>query len=841
MATLLFDLKFAVRSLARAPGFTAAVVLTLALGIGANAAIYSVVRGVLLEPLPFERPEQIVTVWEDLRQPGLERSTVSPPEFADLAARATGRGGALEQAAVHVGVNRNVSGVCAANGGAGCDPERLQGAAVTAGFWPTLGVRPLLGRVFAADEDRPGARVVVLSHALWRRRFAADPALVGRTVVLNLEPHLVLGVMPPGFRFPGAGPESAAEFWIPMGFEPADLAEEQRGSHFLSMIGRLRPGVTPAMAQGALTAAARAMAREHPATYVTPEIGTTVVTLAESLTAGARAPLLLLFGAVAMVLLVACANVANLVLVRAAGRRREIALRSALGATAWRIVRQLLAESLVLAAAAGALGALVALWARRALVALGPAELPRLDEVRVDGAVLAFTAAVALGSTVLAGLAPSGAVIGRGPARPDRGFGLTSRGARAPAYGPLLVALEAALALVLLAGAALLGRSFARLTSVDAGFDAERLLTLRVALPGSRYTPAAAADFYARLLDRVRALPGVQGAEAAAVLPLAGGGWDVSFTPLSAGGPHAPDNPSTEYRPVSPGFLGAMGVPLLAGRAFDARDDGDRAAGAPLAAVVNEAFVRRYVDGGRPAAALGRRARLPLLGVRDTVHVREIVGVVGDVRGGSLDARPVPEMYVPMAQQPQHAMILVVRARPAAGRAAVLALAGPVRDAVRALDPAQPVYGVRTMDELLSRSLSQRRFQLWLLGAFAGAALLLAALGVYAVVSHAVAQRAHEIGVRVALGAGRADVMRLVLGRGMAPVAVGLAAGLLGALALTRLLPHLLGRLLYETSPTDPAALAAAALLLAGAALAATWLPSRRATRVDPTAVLRGE
>ncbi len=796
------DVRFAARSLVRARGFTTVAVIALALGIGANTAIFSVVNAVLLRPLPYREPQRLVWFWEV--QPFLDRAPFSAPDFADY----RGQNQTFESVVAFRGGNLTLTG-------AG-EPERISGAQVDAGFFPILGVRPALGRDFTADEDKPGApaAVVVLSHGFWQRKHGGDSQIVGKALTFNGRTYSVVGVMPPGFSFPGE-----TELWTPLGLNPAG---QQRGSHWLIVIGRLKPGVSLARAQADIDVVVRRLQQQYPPSNQGHSV--TLVSLEERLVGHVRRALLVLLAAVGFVLLIACANVANLMLARAAVRRREIAIRAALGAGRWRLVRQLLAESAVLGVIGGAAGLVLAAGAMRAMVALAPANVPRLSEVRLDLSVLAFTLAASLFTALLFGLAPAFDAARASVADFLKESGRTSSAGagRAKLRSGLVIA-EIALAVVLLAGAGLMLRSFVVLQQVEPGLRPEGLLTARVSLIGrSAFNqPRLWADFYDRVLANVRQLPGVKAAAAINLLPLDdfGIGNSTNFRVIGRPEPAPKDMPLSEIRVVSLDYFRTMGIPLIKGRVFTERDTKD----SEPVAVISESLAWQIFPGEDP------------LGKRITVSIdkgSEIVGVAGNVHDYGLDAPLRLESYIPMAQMPNPLLTIVVRT---AGDPRALVPA--FRQAVWSVENDRPIYAIRTMEQVISRSVAQPRFRTALLGLFAALALLLAAVGIYGVISYAVAQRVQEIGIRVALGATRPDVLRLVMGQGMLLAGSGLALGLAGAWAGTRWI----SALLFGIRPTEPVVFGALVLLLALVALLACWAPARRATRVDPVVALRQE
>ena len=801
MRSLLQDVRYAARRLLKSPGFAVVAVGALTLGIGANTAIFSVVNSVLLRPLPYPEPEQLVQVWESRPLQNMPRTEVAPHEFLAWA----GQSQSFRQLAANDFTEYNLTG----RG----EPERVTGALVTASYFPLFGVSPARGRVFLAEEDEPGKNnVVVLGHDLWRSRFGSDLSVVGQSVSLDGVPCTVVGVMPRGFSLPnGAG------LARPIAFGAADRA--RAGSHFLNVYGRLKEGVTVARAEGEMAAVAGRVEQDFGDANAGHRV--VLVPLHEQVVGGARTALLVLLGAVGLVLLIACANVANLLLARAAGRRREVAVRSALGASRWRIVRQLLAESLLLSALSGAAGLLLAVWGVDLLVSLDPTGVQRAGEVTLDWRVLGFTLGLSLLTGLLFGLAPA-----LQASKADFNETLKEGGRSAQGLGRsrlrgALVVSEVALTLVLLVGAGLLVKSFRQLLAVEPGFDPHGVLTMDVALPQAKYAERQQiTSFYERLIEQAAAMPGVEAAGAVSVLPLAGND-NSNFVQIEGRPPQPPGQAlRAGRRNVSADYFRALGIPVKRGRAFSASDSGE----APPVVVINEAMARSFFAGEEP---VGKRIR-----TGDRSPWVEVVGVVGDVRHRGLDVDTRPEMFFPHLQTPSRQMTLAVRT---AGDP--LALAGPLRERVRELDRDQPVGNVKTMEAWVGESVASRRFSVLLLGVFACVAAGLAALGLYGVVSYTVAQRTHEIGLRVALGASPRDVLRLVIRQGMTLTLVGTAVGLLAALALTRVMSGLL----YGVGATDPATFVTVPLLLVAVALLACYLPARRATNVDPMVALRHE
>ena len=806
MDTLRQDFLYAVRRLRQAPGFTVVAVATLALGIGANSAIFSIVNAVLLRPLPFEEPDRLVAVsqtWE-----GRDTGIYSPQNFLDVVSTAHD----FESLAAIDGGGMTLTGAGS--------PARLQGASVTVSFFETLRVRPILGRAFVTGENEPGhTKVVVLGHRLWRDRFGADPAAVGRKIQLDRDSYVVVGVAPEGFGYP-----EGTEVWTPIEYDTI-FRTKSRGAWFLGVIGRLKPGVSVAHAREEVSTIASRLAREYP--DADEGVGGTVTLLQESMVRRSRPALLVLLGAVGLVLLIACVNVANLLLARAAARESELAVRAALGAGRGRLLRQLLTESVLLAVLGGAAGVFLASLSMDTLLGLQPAGVRRLGEVRVDRTVMAFAAGLSVLTGILFGLAPALQLMRRATAQSLREGGrglLAGRGHRL--RGGLIVG-QMALAMMLLAGAGLLIRSFTQLRRVDPGFRPGSALTFRIALPESAYKDESArAAFFDVLLTRLAVLPGVRSVGAVQGLPLSGMRFSFSFE--VKGRPPLPParQPSMEVRVASPGYFQAIGIPVLRGRGFEPRDS----ASSRQVVVLSEAAVRRFFPGEDPlgqwiTVGWGRDEGKPKAG-------GEVVGIVGDVKELSLADENPPEIYLPHAQLSVSSMDVLLRTS-----VPPRSLAPAVEAAVHGLDADLPIARTATLDEIVARSISEPRFYVILLGAFAATALFLAALGIFGVMSYAVVQRSREIGIRVALGAHPSHLLRMVLGQALLLSVAGVAVGLLAALALSRAMAGLL----FELSPKDPGTLAFVAVLLTAVALLASYLPARRATRVDPLIALRSE
>jgi putative ABC transport system permease protein len=805
MKILWQDMRYGLRTLLAKPGFTLVAVVTLALGIGATSTIFSFVNGILLRPLPFQDSERLVLIDETAVKRGNISMNVSFPNFVDWRA----------ENGVFTGVTAYDDRSFTLTGGSG-DPEQLSGGIVSANAFELLGVTPILGRSFRPEEDGPDtADVVILSHGLWERRFGANPGIINQSIVVNNRARTVIGVMPRGFKFP-----ETAELWIPLTPEVKDWT---RNDHGISAIGRLKEGVSLAQAQAEMSAIARRIEEQNPVTN--EGMGVTLIPLRDALVGGYRKALLLLLGVVGLVLAVACANVANLLLARGSARQREIAVRAALGASRWRVFRQLLTESFLLGAVGGALGLLLAMWGLDLLLAAIPVDLPFWMKFSLDWRVLGFAAGTALLTSLVFGVAPAlqASRIDLNETLKEGGRG--GAGASRHSLRRALVVAEVALSLILLISAGLMMRSFLRLQQVDPGLKAENVLTLRLSLPNAKYdVPEKRQDFFKQLLERTRALPGVESAGAISYLPLSGGGWGRSLT--VEGLPVLPvgQAPSINHCVVTPDYFRAMGITLLEGRDFAEADAGD----ATKVVIIDEGLAREYWPRESP---LGKRVRFGPPEANEPWHV--IVGVVREVKHESLNLTQRKSVYLPHAQVSIGSMALAVRTR--GGNPESLAAA--VRAQVRELDPNQPVTAVRTMSEIVSRSVWQSRLYTILFGVFAAVALLLASVGIYGVMSYAVTQRTHEIGIRMALGAQRADVLRLIIGQGMWLALLGVCVGVLASLGLTRLMQSLL----FGVGATDPVTFAGVAALLSAAALLACYLPARRATKVDPMIALRYE
>jgi putative ABC transport system permease protein len=802
MNTFWQDLRYGLRLLAKKPGFTAVAVFTLALGIGANSAIFSVVNGVLLRPLPFSEPDQLVRIWETSQRfnallpsaPNLKDWREQNTVFTQIGAYSEGSFNLLSQN----------------------NPERVSGAMVSAEFFEVLGVAPQLGRSLTRGEDEAGrGRVVVLSDQLWRKSFAASPDVIGAKLELNGEPHTVIGVMPPSFRYP----KRDTDVWGPLVIPPQ--MAQARGNHGYWTVARLKPGVGLQQAREQLKTIATRLAELYPNTNGGKSAR--VEPMQETLVKGLRPGLLLLSGAVGFVLLIACINVASLLLSRALTRRRENAVRVALGAGRGRLMRQYLTESLLLACLSGLAGLLVAYWSTAGLLLLAAELLPPGTSVTLDARVTGFTLLLSLLTGIVCGLVPAWqASQVRLTAELKEGSG-ASAGPKQQWLRGLLVIAEVACALVLLTGAGLLIRSFWRLQNVEVGLQTENVLTMKLALPATKYdSQQQITNFYEQMLERVSALPGVQSAGVITLMPLQErgiGGWITAQGQTVAPGQRPP---FAEFRAVSPAYFRAVGMRLLAGRFFDARDQ----TGSTEVAIINQVLAHTLFPG---QDAIGKRLQ------GNTAAGTLVVGVISDVRQISLLAKAAPELYAPVAQSAGHltqSMSLMVKTT-----AEPLALASAVREAVLEVDRTQPVYAVKTLDAVIAESVSERRLNMLLLSVLAGVALFLAVIGLYSVLSSVVTQHTREIGIRLALGAQSGDVLKLVVGQGLRLTLIGVVIGAAGAFVLTRWLANLL----FEVTPTDPLTFSAVSVLLIVVALLACFLPAWRATKVDPLVALRYE
>jgi putative ABC transport system permease protein len=798
LADLLHDMRLAGRQFAKSPGFTIVAVLTLALGIGANSAMFSVVNGVLLRPLAFPEPDALVRVYEIV--PRIGRFPVAPANFLDWRAQ-----------------NKTFERMAAFTVGSATiveqdTPERVTMAFVSWDLFDVLRVKPVLGRTFVAEEDTPlEGNVIILSHGMWQHRFGGDPQILDRTVVLSGTRCQIVGVMPPGFAFPS----QEVEFWQPVGL---DTAKAPRGAHYLSVVARLRSGAPIEQATAEMKTIAEVLARQNPES--SKDESAEVIAMHEQVVGRIRPALLTLLAAVGVVVLIACGNVANLLLVRASARAREIAIRTALGASRRRLTVQMVGESLVLALAGGTAGLLLAYATIGPLRVLNAGSIPRISDVAIDARVLAFTLLLCLITGLLFGLVPAWQASRTNVVEAMKEGGRSSAGSTGRWLRNMVVVGEVALSLVLLVGAALLLRSFSRLLAVDPGFRAESVLTFRIALPQTSYKNAAERiTFFDEFLERLRRVPRVTSAGMVQSLPVR----DEYRLAVSVQGRPAPPGSalSENYRIITPGYFESLGIPLRRGRAFTEHDTSR----SPLVAVVDEAFARRHFPGEDP---IGRGLSLG----NGTDGFFEIVGIVGDVRYGGLDAGQEPTIYVPYEQDLFGTMWIVARTE-----GEPTAIAADVRSLLKNLDRNIPAYSVSPLANVVSESLAQRRFSMLLLGLFAMIALLLASVGLYGVIGYSVSQRTQEIGVRLAIGASRGRVLGMVIGQGMKLVIAGAVIGVAGALTLARLV----STLLFGITPFDPASYAATVLTLIAVAVLACWFPARRALRVDPIAALRCE
>jgi predicted permease len=811
MQTLLQDIRYGLRGLWKRPGFTAVALLTLALGIGANAAIFSVVNAVLLKPLQFREPERLAIVWEDATFVGFPHNTPAPANYADWKNQAQ----SFEDMAATHESSLNLTG----DG----EPERVPTRRVTANFFSLLGVQPLLGRGFLSAEDRPQAnRVVVLSYPLWQSRYGGDRNILNRTILLNGQQHTVVGVMPAGFQWL----DTEEKLWVPLALDAEEMAN--RSNHYLTVIARLKPGVSMVQAQSEMNALMTRLAKDHPQELWEGKLGAIVMPLHEQLAGDARRPLLVLLVAVAFVLLIACANIASLLLARAAGRRREIAVRTALGASRGRIVRQLLTESMLLSVFGGSCGLLLAIWSFGFFEKLIPEGMKQSTNLKLDGSILLFSLATSIVTGIVFGLIPALQTAGV-----DLNESLKQSGGRSGSGSGMrlrsgMIVFEVSLSLVLLVGAVLLIQTLFQLFNQYSVLAPEKVLTMRTPLPLTKYDePGKRNAFYQNVLQRVESIPGVASAGYVTAIPLTWKGGTSGVFPEGTRDPVPGVSYDAIHRQVSANYLQTMSIPLRQGRYFTAQDNEQ----AMPVAIVNETMAREYWPNGD---AVGRRFKLG--DPREDTPWYTIVGIAGDVRQMGIDVAVKGEMYLPYAQVPDYDFYaprdLVLRTD-----GDPMSVAGAVREAVRAADPDQPISNVATMAEVLGTETAPRRLGMILLTAFAVLALLLASLGIYGVLAFFVAQHRNEIGVRLALGATPARILLLVLQKGMKLTLLGVAIGLAASFVLTRLMTSLL----FGVKAVDPFTFAAVPLLLAGVALLACWIPARRAARVDPMVALRYE
>jgi putative ABC transport system permease protein len=801
MNTLVQDIRYGLRMLVKHKGFTAVAIIALALGVGANTAIFSLVNGVLLRPLAFPDANRIVYFEGQNPSQGITDSNVSYLDFIDWSQQSD----LFASTAAFYTASSNLG----ADGG---EPERVPRAGVTISFFNVIGVQPFLGRVFRPEEDQPNTQtVVIVSHGLWKRRFGSDPSIIGKQVQINARPVTVVGVMPPGFDFP-----FETQVWVTSGVE---LSKEPRENRSWSVVARMQPGVDLKQAQSRISAINAKLAKQFPETNKGWDARLSV--LHELLVRQVKPSLLALLGAVGAVLLIACANVANLLLARGAARQKEIAIRAAMGASRTRVVRQMLTESLLLSVIGGIAGLLLSIWLTDALISMLPEGAPRIDQIGIDYRVLAFAFGISALTGVIFGLAPALQASKLDVTSSLKEGGRTGEGYRRTSARSLLLIGEVALSLVLLVGAGLLIQSFVRLQEVRPGFNPHNVLMACLAVPAAKYKEEQRPEFFRQLVERLENAPGVQAAGGGVNLPLYASNYAIGRGFIPEGRPLTVDEAfDASYSTVTGNYFRALQIPLLAGRLFDVRDNAD----SPKVAVVNESLAKRHF--GSPAGAIGKRLNI----WRDEKFPREIVGVVGDTKAGLLEAENGAQIYIPHTQEASwNFMGLVIRT---AGDPS--AFANTLRREVQAIDKDQPIYNLRTFDDVVMNSLGTRRVSMQLFTVFACAALLLAAVGIYGVMAYSVTQRTQEIGIRMALGAQKGDVLRMIVRQGMTLTIIGVGVGLLGAFALTRVIANLL----FGVGASDPATFVAISFLLVGVAFIACYLPARRAAKLDPMIAL---
>jgi putative ABC transport system permease protein len=804
MNTLPQDIRYGFRMLLKHKGFTAVAVIALGLGVGANTAIFSLVNGVLLRPLAFPDAERIIYFEGKNPSSGITDSNISYLDFTDWSQQTD----LFASTAAFWTGNANL-------GADGAEPERVPRAGVTTGFFSVLGVQPVLGRTFLPEDDKPGTiSAAIISHGLWKRRFGSDPGIVGKQVQISSRPITVIGVMPPGFEFP-----EQTQIWVT---SAVSLSEEPRDNRAWSAIARLNPNADLRQAQTRISAINAQLDKQFHETNKGWDAS--LSTLHERVVREVKPSLLALLGAVGFVLLIACANVANLLLARSAARQKEIAIRAAMGASRTRVLRQMLTESILLSAIGGIAGLLLSIWLTDLLMSIVPEGAPRLDQVGIDYRVLTFALGVSALTGILFGIVPALQASKLDVTSALKEGGRSAEGHRRTSARSLLLIGEVALSLVLLVGAGLLIKSFLRLQEIRPGFNPHNVLIANVALPGAKYKDQQFVEFFRQLKERLEAAPGLQAVGGSVNLPLNASGYAIGRGFIPEGRPlRVDENKDSMFSTITGDYFRALQIPLLSGRTFELRDNAD----GPKAVIINETTAKRHF--GSPAAAIGKRLSI----WRDEKFMREIVGVVGDTKTGSLTGESGAQIYVPHAQDSQwNFMGLVIRS---AGDAA--AFAPTLRREVQALDKDQPIYNVRTMDDVVMNSLGTRRVSMQLFAVFACAALLLAALGIYGVMAYSVTQRTQEIGLRMALGAQKSDVLGLVIRQGMALTVIGVIVGLAGAFALTRVI----GNLLFGVTATDPATFLAIPLVLLFVALLACYLPARRAARLDPIKALASQ
>lgn len=803
MSTFIQDIRYSVRTLMNSPGFTIVAILTLALGIGANTALFTVVNAVILKPLPYPDPEQLAMIWQSYPDEGYDQASVSAPNYMDWRKQSESF---RDMSTFRYKAYNLVRSE---------EPVRLIGVTATSGFFNILGVQPILGRIFLEHEDQPDAEpVIVLAHDMWHQHFGADDSIIGQIVTLNGVSYTVVGVMPQGFNFPGR-----AALWVPYVFTEKEYTS--RGLVYLRVVGRLQPDVTLQQAQVEMDGIASRLAKTYPDSNLNS--GVSIIPLHEQEVGDVKPALYAVFIATGFVLLLACTNIANLLLTRAAIRTREIAIRTALGAGRLRLVRQFLTESLLLSAIGGAVGILIAIWGTDILVAISPSDFPRLNDVSINLDVIWFVVIVSIVTGILFGLVPAlYSTRSSVYSSLKEGGGRTSGSRQSVRIRHGLVIAEVALGLVLLVGAGLMIQTIARLKNVDPGYEPHGVLTTKIALPKSKYpNPEQQAAFYRHVLERIRSTPGVVHASAVSTIPMSGGELNWSFTIEGRPEPPPGKEMGATWDAVAPYYFKTLGIPLIKGRVFTELD----LTSTKLVLVISETMAKRFWPDEDP---IGQQ--LSLHSRRSGIY--EIIGVVGDIHHANLSTIDQPHMYVTHEQDSRRSFNIMVRAD-----GDPMMLAGVLRDAVRFVDPEQPTSSIRTLDYYVNDSMSQTQFTMRLLVAFALVGLVLAGVGIYGVMAYSVTQRTHEIGIRMALGAQVNSVLGLIIKQGSLLIGAGVVMGLLGAVSLT----HLLSSMLYSVQPNDPVTLVSVSILLASVAMFACYIPARRATKVDPMVALRCE
>lgn len=811
METLLQDLRFGIRTLTKSPGFAIVALLTLALGIGANSAIFSVINAILLRPLAYPNPDQLVLINHNYQKINLKASVSA---FGYLHYRDNAK--SFESIAAMTGWPANLTGEG--------EPERLTGQTVTANFFELLGAKAAMGRTFAVGEDSDGKnRVVVLSHGFWQRRFGGDKSILNKTLSLNGENYTVVGVMPPSFQY-GREIGMIVDLWAPIVFTPQQVSPDSLTNEFLAVLGRLRTGVSQDQAQAEMRNIASNLRQQYMQSADATNWDLLLTSFRQQVVGDISTMLWIVMLVVGFVLLIACANVANLLLARAAARQKEIAVRTALGAGRWRIIRQLLTESVLLSVVGGAFGLLIGYWGVKALVSLNEDRIPRANEISLDWKVLLFTFGVSIVTGVLFGIVPALQTTRSDLHETLKEGGRSGSAATKQWIRSSLVVVEIALALAVLVGAGLLVKSFLHVQQVNPGFNPQGMLTMQLSLPATKYSEAPQrANFYKQVINEVRSLPGVQSVGAISVLPLSGGGSSGSFRIEGRDIPQGQSMPHGARWAATPDYFKTMGIPLIRGRYFEERDTAESL---PVT-IIDQSLAQKYWPNEDPVGK-----RISFEGTPDKRIWREIVGIVGHVKHTDLEGESRAQYYMPHQQRPQAGMALVIRTPNDPN-----ALTGSVRGVIKTADGDLPVFRVRTMDQFVADSMTQRKFALLLICVFACLALLLSAIGLYGVMAYSVTQRTHELGLRMALGAQASDVLKLVVKQGMLLAVVGLGLGVVGAIFLSRLMKTML----FNVSATDPLVFVAIALTLAAVALLACFVPARRATKVDPMVALRYE